>query len=79
MSPWNPMFSQYFVILLRIFIDRLPSYFRLPNYFFFWRKKKKKKGMLKWSSSPLLSIQWGGEQFYSRTAFNAHSSKCDSE
>ena len=42
MSPWNPMFSQYFVILLRIFIDRLPSYFRLPNYFFFWRKKKKK-------------------------------------
>ena len=43
MSPWNPMFSQYFVILLRIFIDRLPSYFRLPNYFFSDAKKKKKK------------------------------------
>ena len=43
MSPWNPIFSQYFVIFVRIFSDRLLSYFRLPNYFFFWRKKKKKK------------------------------------
>ena len=27
MGPWNSMFSQYFVILFRIFIDRLPSNF----------------------------------------------------
>ena len=40
------MFSQYFVILPRTFIDRLPS-----NFF----SEQKKKKMLKRSSSPLLS------------------------
>ena len=41
-------------------------------------KQKQNKRMLKRSSSPLLSIQWGGEQFYSRTAFKAHSSNSES-
>ena len=43
MGPWNSMFSQYFVILFRIFVDRLPSNFFLTQ-----------KRTLKRSSSPLL-------------------------
>ena len=58
-----PMFSQYFVILLRIVIDRLPSYFRLPNYLIIWRKKKKKKKKKKkecWSDPLALCYRSSG-------------------